>query len=162
MMKNELISKVVCLLVSLMLLFGANSCGTLLYPERRGQTTGKIDVGVALLDGLGLLLFVVPGVIAFAVDFSTGAIYLPPETDSAGLEYDKIQNMEVVKVGREALTQNEIQSLIAHKTGHTVDLTSPGVKVAHFSNSQEPHWQSISEVLTVNQLDFFENGKKRL
>lgn len=161
-MKNELISKVVCLLVSLMLLFGANSCGTLLYPERRGQTTGKIDVGVALLDGLGLLLFVVPGVIAFAVDFSTGAIYLPPETDSAGLEYDKIQNMEVVKVGREALTQNEIQSLIAHKTGHTVDLTSPGVKVAHFSNSQEPHWQSISEVLTVNQLDFFENGKKRL
>lgn len=161
-MKNKLISKVVCLFVSLMLLFGANSCGTLLYPERRGQTTGKIDVGVALLDGLGLLLFVVPGVIAFAVDFSTGAIYLPPEPDSTGLEYDKIQNMEVVKVGREALTQNEIQSLIAHKTGHTVDLTSPGVKVAHFSNSQEPHWQSISEVLTVNQLDFFENGKKRL
>lgn len=162
MKKNELISKVVCLFVSLVLLFGANSCGTLLYPERRGQTTGKIDVGVALLDGLGLLLFLVPGVIAFAVDFSTGAIYLPPNPDSAGLGYDQIQNMEVVKVGREALTQNEIQSLIAHKTGHTVDLTSPGVKVARFSNSQEPHWQSISEVLALNQLDFFENGKKRL
>jgi hypothetical protein len=29
------------------------------------------------LDGLGLLLFFVPGVVAFAVDFYTGAIYLP-------------------------------------------------------------------------------------
>ena len=109
---------------------------------------------------LGLLLFVVPGVVAFAVDFGTGAIYLP--SGSARLEHDKIQNMEVTKVDREALTQNEIQSLIAHKMGDTVDLTSPEVKVAEFSNSQEPNWQSISEMLTPNQLAFFENGKKRL
>jgi hypothetical protein len=160
MKKNELVSQAVCIFVFLMLLFGANSCGTILYPERRGQTEGKIDVGVALLDGLGLLLFVVPGVVAFVVDFSTGAIYLPP--GSARLDYDKIQNMEVTKIDREDLTQNEIQSLIAHKTGHTVDLTSSKVKVAHFSNTQEPHWQSMSEVLTPSQLDFFENRKKRL
>ena len=158
-MRNELISKSFCLLVSLVLIFGANSCGTMLYPERRGQTAGKIDVAVVLLDGLGLLLFVVPGVIAFVVDFSTGAIYLPPE--SSRLEYDKIHDMEVTKIGREALTQDKIQLLIAHKTGHTVDLTSPGVKVTHFSNSQEPNWQSLSEVLTPNQLESFRNGKKR-
>ncbi|MEM9233736.1 MAG: hypothetical protein AAGA69_05800 [Pseudomonadota bacterium] len=54
-----------------------SGCGTLLYPERRGQTGGKIDPGVAVLNGVGLLLFVIPGLIAFAVDFSTGAIYLP-------------------------------------------------------------------------------------
>lgn len=52
-------------------------CGTILYPDRRGQTGGRIDVGVALLDAIGLLFFIIPGVIAFAVDFSTGAIYLP-------------------------------------------------------------------------------------
>lgn len=52
-------------------------CGTLLYPERRGQTGGRLDTGVVVLNGLGLLLFLVPGLIAFAVDFSTGAIYLP-------------------------------------------------------------------------------------
>ena len=52
-------------------------CGTLLYPERRGQTGGRIDPGVAVLDGVGLLLFLVPGLIAFGIDFSTGAIYLP-------------------------------------------------------------------------------------
>jgi hypothetical protein len=54
-----------------------SACGTLLYPERRGQTTGTIDVGVALLDAVGLLFFFVPGVVAFGVDFVTGGIYLP-------------------------------------------------------------------------------------
>ncbi len=130
-MKNELISKLFCISVSLVLIFGVSSCGTILYPERRGQTSGKIDVGVAVMDGLGLLLFVVPGVIAFVVDFSTGAIYLPPE--SSRLEHDKIQNMDMAKINREDLTQNKVQLLIAHKTGHTVDLASPGVKVARFS-----------------------------
>ncbi|WP_084397213.1 hypothetical protein [Henriciella aquimarina] len=52
-------------------------CGTILYPERRGQTGGRIDPSVAILDGIGLLLFIVPGLIAFAVDFGSGAIYLP-------------------------------------------------------------------------------------
>src|SRR5260370_41787144 len=54
------------------------SCGTLLYPERRGQPAGRLDIGVVALDGVGLLVFLVPGVIAFVVDFATGAIYLPP------------------------------------------------------------------------------------
>ena len=44
-------------------------CGTILYPERKGQNSGRIDTGVVLLDGIGLLLFVIPGVIAFAFDF---------------------------------------------------------------------------------------------
>ena len=57
----------------------ATSCGTLLYPERRGQTSGRIDPGVAVMDGVLLVFFIVPGVLAYAVDFSTGAIYLPEE-----------------------------------------------------------------------------------
>jgi len=52
-------------------------CGTILYPERKGQNSGKIDTGVAVLDGIGLLLFVIPGIIAFVVDFYNGTIYLP-------------------------------------------------------------------------------------
>lgn len=62
-------------------------CGTILYPERRGQPKGRLDWGVAVLDGLCLLLFFVPGVIAFAVDFATGAIYLPPEPYSGPLGF---------------------------------------------------------------------------
>ena len=52
-------------------------CGTLLYPERRGQTRGRLDADVVILDGIGLLFFVLPGLFAFAVDFVTGAVYLP-------------------------------------------------------------------------------------
>jgi hypothetical protein len=50
-------------------------CGTLLYPNRRGQTSGHVDTGVAVMDGLWLLAFVIPGVVAFIVDFGNGAIY---------------------------------------------------------------------------------------
>ncbi|HEU4430607.1 MAG TPA: hypothetical protein VFT98_17740 [Myxococcota bacterium] len=53
------------------------ACGTILYPERRGQKSGRIDPAVAIMDGIGLLLFLIPGLAAFAVDFATGAIYLP-------------------------------------------------------------------------------------
>lgn len=65
-------------------------CGTLLYPERRGQKGGRLDTAVIILDGLGLLLFLVPGIVAFAVDFSTGAIYLPGgRADTGEDEFDK-------------------------------------------------------------------------
>lgn len=53
------------------------ACGTILYPERRGQRGGRIDPAVAIMDGIGVLLFVIPGLAAFAVDFATGAICLP-------------------------------------------------------------------------------------
>lgn len=52
-------------------------CGTILYPERRGQSAGQLDPAVVILDGIGLLFFFIPGVIAFAVDFNNGTIYLP-------------------------------------------------------------------------------------
>jgi len=50
-------------------------CGTILYPERRGQTGGHVDVGVAVMDGVWCLVFLIPGVVAFIVDFGNGAIY---------------------------------------------------------------------------------------
>ncbi len=62
------------------------SCGTLLYPERRHSNIQvdpsglRIDPAVAVLDAVGLVFFVIPGIIAFAVDFGTGAIYYPKGT----------------------------------------------------------------------------------
>jgi len=49
----------------------------LLHPERKGQTGGRIDPGFVILDGVRLLFFFIPAVIAFAVDFNYGTIYLP-------------------------------------------------------------------------------------
>jgi hypothetical protein len=61
-----------------------SACGTLLHPERVGRPHSRdIDWKIAAMDGLGLLLFFVPGVIAFVVDFSTGAIYFPADGMSA-------------------------------------------------------------------------------
>lgn len=58
-------------------LLSQTGCGTLLYPERRGQIDGRIDPAVAAFDAIGILFFILPGVVALAVDFTTGAIYLP-------------------------------------------------------------------------------------
>lgn len=66
-----------CALLTAALTSQLAACGTIFYPERRGQISGEIDPGVAILNGIGLLFYLVPGVIAFAVDFATGAIYLP-------------------------------------------------------------------------------------
>jgi len=55
-----------------------SACGSLFFPERRGQIEGRIDYRVAALDAIGLIL-IIPGLIAFAVDLTTGAIYLPPD-----------------------------------------------------------------------------------
>ena len=70
-------------------------CGTLLHPERKGQTGGRIDPGIVLLDGVGLLFFFIPGVIAFAVDFTYGTLYLPGGR-------------------RAALSNNELEQLTQH------------------------------------------------
>lgn len=57
------------------LLAQLTACGTILYPERRGQIGGKIDPVVAAMDAIGILFYVIPGLIAFGIDFATGAIY---------------------------------------------------------------------------------------
>lgn len=67
------------ILLSTTLITQLSACGTVFYPERRGQIGGEIDPGVAILNGIGLLFYVIPGLIAFAVDFTTGAIYFPDE-----------------------------------------------------------------------------------
>ncbi len=65
------------ILVCAVLIIQLAGCGTLMYPERKGQRGGRIDVGVVVLDGIGLLFFIVPGIIAYVVDFFNGTIYLP-------------------------------------------------------------------------------------
>ena len=97
------------------LLMQLSACGTILYPERKGQVSGRLDPGVVIADAIGLLFFIVPGVIAFAVDFSNGTIYLPGT--SASLENP--DNMTTVKVDGE-LSDEKIEQVILENTGQTV------------------------------------------
>ncbi|MCW8128108.1 hypothetical protein [Microbulbifer halophilus] len=69
-----------CLLV---LMMNLTACGYFLYPERKGQTGGRVDPAVVVLDGAALLFGILPGLVAFAVDFTNGTIYLPSGGSSA-------------------------------------------------------------------------------
>ncbi len=102
------------------------ACGTLFYPERRGQERGQIDPTVAILNGLGLLLFLVPGIIAFAVDFHTGAIYLPPDEETAA---DSDKSLRVVQMDPDEITPESLAAVIEQHTGKQVTLTEQDIEV---------------------------------
>lgn len=104
------------------LLTQLTACGSLLYPDRRGQIEGKIDPVVAALNTIGILFYVLPGLIAFAVDFATGAIYLPGGKYSIAPEtlHDAIgPNGEVDKAKLKAIIQRE--------TGQSLPLDNPNL-----------------------------------
>jgi hypothetical protein len=113
--------------LGIMLMLGAAifqaSCGTILYPERRGQPHGRLDIGVVALDGIGLILFLVPGIIAFAVDFATGAIYLPPEPSYGGAMFGKAAHE--IRVDPAELTTQKVEEIVREQTGRKVNL-EPG------------------------------------
>lgn len=114
------------LLIITMLAFmlQATGCGTIIYPERRGQPAGKIDPQVAILNGLGLLLFIVPGVVAFGVDFATGAIYLPGGKKAAVPG----EAVRVVLADPDSLDSAAIEHIVSAETGQPVSLDAPGVR----------------------------------
>jgi hypothetical protein len=137
-------TKVVALVLVLTVAFFATSCGTILYPERRGQPRGTIDPGVLLLDAVGLIFFVIPGLVAFAVDFSTGAIYYPPAAYGPPAGYgpmsqNPIQRADLVEVQvpKEELTQAKIEEVVSRRTGKPVTLQPGQYRAAEISDLDE-------------------------
>lgn len=110
------------------------SCGTIIHPERVGRPHGdRLDVGIILLDGLGLLCFFIPGVVAFIVDFATGTIYLPPGYADAG----GAKEWRVVRVPKDELTRERIEEVVARETGRPVDLDRDDVRVERLRSIDE-------------------------
>src|SRR5260370_42086860 len=115
------------------------SCGTILYPERRGQPAGRLDLAVVTLDAVGLLLFLVPGVIAFAVDFSNGTIYLPPERTvffRPGGQQDS-QHFQTVHVNPAELTPQRLEAILREQTGQAIRLEPGSYRAAKISQIQD-------------------------
>lgn len=117
-----------------------SSCGTLLYPERQGQSGGRVDPSIAIFNGIGLLLFVIPGLVAFAVDFHTGAIYLP--NSSAGVDFDS-QNLNLSdkesykQIGvLKNFSERELEAIIEQKTSVTNVLQHSDLMVIDTSNEK--------------------------
>ena len=116
MIRRGIVSIVV--LAALLLQTG---CGTIIYPERRGQSRGDIDPAVIVMDGLLLLLFIIPGVVAFAVDFSTGAIYLPDDSFAAA-------GGRTIQIDPDEITPEALAAAIYEQTGVRVEVTDDDVQ----------------------------------
>jgi hypothetical protein len=121
---KKLVKRSLSLCVALALVLQLAACGYFMYPERRGQTDGKIDPSIAILDGLGLLLFIIPGVIAFAVDFSTGAIYLPGSASLDGPD-DQYSDWAKLQIPEDKMTRDGVEDIIAQQT-NIQDVLSQG------------------------------------
>ncbi len=111
------------------ILLTVTSCGTLLYPERAGQARGgSVDATVVCLDAIGLLFGVIPGLIAFAVDFHNNTIYLPAGQSSVTPESDT-DEMVAISVAPNQLTQQGIEAVIEKETGLKVRLSDPNLQL---------------------------------
>lgn len=146
MRRHLLRTRMLALLLCALLVVKSSSCGTLLHPERVNQPRcGRIDPAIAILDGVGLLLFVVPGAIAFAIDFYTGAIYLPP--GFAGLDAPPAGAIQqtTVYVDPDELTPERIEQAVASRTGQEIHLTPGEYRVTRISDLSE--WEQAADDL---------------
>lgn len=111
-MKNKtLMSAFIAILVTQL-----SGCGVLLHPEREGQRGEKIDPAIAILDAAGLVLFIVPGLIAFGVDFYYGTIYLP---NSASVDLDE-DELNMLKKLDQSERMDALAKIVSDKTGQQV------------------------------------------
>lgn len=135
-----------------LILFNASlvgtGCGTILYPERRGQPAGMLDWKVVAMDAVGLILFFVPGVIAFAVDFSNGTIYLPP--DYQGLNQTDRQSARLVKVRApdERMTVATLEKIVSENTQRDIRLT-PGRYETEKLDHIDDFWSTADKLATL-------------
>ncbi|GAB61511.1 MAG: polyribonucleotide nucleotidyltransferase [Candidatus Jettenia sp.] len=127
------LNKIAKIFIVALLGFQVISCGTILYPERRNQEAGRIDVGVALMDGAWLLVGLVPGIIAFAVDFTTGAIYLP-DSKSGQLDYDHIR---AIRFDPETTTCTQIEGIICKETSHDIKFSDEHIRYSRVKTREE-------------------------
>lgn len=116
------------------LLAQLTACGSIFYPDRRGQIqgSGRMDPAIVVLDAVGLLFYIIPGVIAFAVDFATGAIYLP-SGKQAQIDPQKLQ--PAVKADG-TVDNAKLQAIIQTELGRTLPLDDPRL-IQHKGSAQQ-------------------------
>ena len=124
-------SRVISGVLATALLTQLSACGSLFYPDRRGQIEGKVDPLVVGLNAVGILFYVIPGLIAFGIDFATGAIYLPDAKYSV--------TPETLNKARDAdgqIDRLRLKALIEQETGLSLPLDDPRL-IQHQGNSEQ-------------------------
>lgn len=125
-------SRVIGGVLAVTLVTQLTACGTIFYPDRRGQIEGRVDPLIVGLNAIGILFYVIPGLIAFGVDFATGAIYLPGGL-SAQVNPDSLQDV----VGADGkIDTAKLKALIETQTGHSLPLDDPRL-IQHSGSSEQ-------------------------
>ena len=130
-MKTYFNREVMVITVAL-LCYQLTGCGTILYPERRNKEPGRLDVGIVLLDAFWLLVGIIPGIIAFAVDFSSGAIYLPEHRLSG-----EPQRMRVVRFDPQHTSRAQLEAMISRETGQKFNFDDERVQYTRVKSKEE-------------------------
>jgi len=138
--------------ITVFLLFcvvSVQSCSVLIYPERDGKTIGKVNSKVLKLNDMALVLYLIPGTIAFAADLSTGAIYLPakgtknaPASNKNGVPKAGV----VLYLARENRTAKGINDAIAMHTGIEDVLQHPSIHVSAIRRPNSSDSALISDI----------------
>lgn len=147
MKHNKRIMKILVIFLVAAVTLQVASCGYLMYPERRGQKSGRIDPAVAILDGLGLLLFIIPGVVAFAVDFTNGTIYLPSGKRSS-LQAPDHEKMLGIQIAPDKLNKCGIEAAVEGQIGRSISLDAENVRVYELDNINQ-FWIEYANALNT-------------
>ena len=121
-----LVSALLVRLLALLLILQLTACGTLFFPERHGQRTGRVDPAVVIFDGALRFLFIVPGLVAFGIDFHTGAIYLPRGRRLSRIDFEP---------GSHDL--ESIEALIREQTDTDFRFADPELEMLRFEEGAE-------------------------
>ena len=121
-------------------------CGTLMHPERKGQRDGNIDAGIAILDGLGLLFGIIPGVIAFAVDFSNGTIYLPSR---GPVIIERVSQLRQIKFDPKHTSLASIERIIKDETGCEVRFDQDNIRLSKLKSLNDMVVQFAKALPTI-------------
>jgi hypothetical protein len=124
----------------------AAGCGTILHPERKGQPAGPLDWSIVALDAVGLLFFFVPGVIAFAVDFNNGTIYLPPEQRYYGGGMPADRTLTAHPVQGNPRDVRDIERTVSDHAGQTVTLQPGGYRTRELT-SLDDFWTTHAKLV---------------
>ena len=87
---------------------------------------------MVILDAVGLLFFLIPGIIAFAVDFGNGCIYLPAHRVVVSQS-----DLRQIRFDPKKTSLAQLERIIKDQTGYTVRLTQNDVRVSRLKSTQE-------------------------
>ncbi|WOX05343.1 hypothetical protein [Microbulbifer pacificus] len=136
---NRSIKRGVAASCLLTLVLNLTACGYFLYPERKGQSGGRVDPVVVILDGVGLLFGILPGVVAFAVDITNGTIYLPAGGSSAidrHLTANEPEAKDVIDQNGQAWIELPLEAVSGGDTVDAQNLSQVRASLAHYTGQQ--------------------------